>query len=594
VQIPFATGHDSFQLALARCRAKGVLGAAWFSVGAAYISPYDTRADEPDLVEALVSAAAAAQIAGAPLIVIAGDLNARHPSWDPGLVHLDHGNWTRGEAVARGLAALALHASAGPSYDRLDHKTKDVTGSTYIDLVATAVPCVAAPTLVSFGNLDHRAVLVNVGDERPAKLRAHWVRVWVWRGVDWDDLPTQRRFLTTLSECIGVGGAGTLRTGDRSIIIDRGLHLACSSIAAERWVNAAKLCVPKTGVEMLESAAKSAASKGPFWFARALRQGETGPPPPVLRRQSDPTVGLVGPSQAAAVAERFAATHSRAGLSLPALPPLPKLSQFRLEPGIVRLALTTQRQSAGRDEHGISPKLLLIAAQCDRFVNALTRLLEDIVTSGEAPKLWKRLLVVPLGKKDKNRIFLESYRAIFITHWLSRVGETVFEWFDRASISRVPQSLLGVEVPHGLDPMQVGFRAGLGDHVVTLAGIDLLQTAAQRHLMLVQLLVDLTDAFPSTHHPTALRELQAAGATEAGLIFRAALAEDNVMVARIGLFKSAEKPAEDGIKAGRWTSGMGCVLQTPTSWAAEWPGFGLAAPRLHWRGCAGWICGMQR
>jgi hypothetical protein len=53
VQVPFVTGHTSCQVALAKCRAKGVPGAVWFAVASVYVPPYKTCAVEPDIEVAL-------------------------------------------------------------------------------------------------------------------------------------------------------------------------------------------------------------------------------------------------------------------------------------------------------------------------------------------------------------------------------------------------------------------------------------------------------------------------------------------------------------------------------------------------------------
>jgi hypothetical protein len=369
--------------------------------------------------------------------------------------------------------------------------------------------------------------------------------------------------ISTLDEEIGVFGVSTLPTGERGVLLELAVAKAFVAVGASlRWTKVTGQRSKDSSV--IDSAIGLLKKEGHWAVVRAMKGAESGPPPPVIRTAAD-LQPLAGKAQADHFARQFALSHRRRWQeNVPGLPDIQPIIKrtavVQLPPALVKMALESQRDTAGADATGMNPMALKLAAQSVRFVNAFTRLLEDVVRSGEAPHKWKQLVVVAIGKRDKHRRLAESYRAIFVTPWLPRVGETIFGWFDRAALARVPQQLAGTPAPHGLNTRQYGFRQGLGDIIVSLGTASLLVEARSSKLLMLQLCLDFDAAYPSTNENDALVELEKAGASPAGIAFAAAIGGDCLLTAKAGSFRSDPVRVVGGLKAGR----KAC----PTAWAA--------------------------
>lgn len=196
---------------MARCRAKGV-NAHFETVIACYSPPPEAGVIGKELQWRQALGAALESTLTAPLAVLAGDFNARHRTWDPGIDSGDSLNWRRGDTVDAVVREWSLHVASAPSFPRASGVT------TAIDLLITSEKLSSKVIVSKFDKklTDHYALHVTLG-ELAGKRPAQWRRVWAWPNASARSPRAKEDFVTALEEAIGVYGVGSLPTGTRSM-----------------------------------------------------------------------------------------------------------------------------------------------------------------------------------------------------------------------------------------------------------------------------------------------------------------------------------------------------------------------------------------
>ena len=492
-------------------------------------------------------------------------MNALHPSWQTEFTELSMTKGDvriyRGEQLAAAMDAVELRYRGGANTFPNDGSGKKRYS---IDIIASRAPLTSLKRIELGQYSDHDLVVATWQETARASIRigTHRRAVWYMNGINLADDATKCKLGKALDDVIGIDGVGTMPTGVREKMLRDALQQALESLGARR-----RYVLQRAPKDDFEETMRSAidVKKNGDWaeLNRFIRsQGQCAPPAEVWHA-SDPGTVLSGQEAANAFVRHFAETHAAKARATDAAEWPKPVARCRIEPEIVRQALLAQRKSAGADSDGVTPLMLTAAAESNRFLHALTRLCEDVAMTTEAPKHWLDIVVTAIGKKDKTRDVIETHRAVFTVPFLCRVGETVFEWLDRASIARVPQLLRGEHVGHGLDVGQVGFRKGLGDDIPSMAILALHQKMEDSNgkFVLLQGCIDLTGAYPSLDARDGLQFTAAAGATPEGVAFRCAIAKDNRMVLVMNGYRSEVVDGGTGLKAGR----KGC----PTEWAAS-------------------------
>lgn len=534
-----------------------------FAVAAIYTTPGESRDKEPSWTRVMARLRNTVIEHKLELKLLGGDVNALHPSWQAALSELalpdSDVRLYRGGQLAAALDILGLQCRGGANtYPNNGNKQRYS-----LDIIAAKVPLSGVKRLELKPYSDHDLVVATWQEtERMVIPTGKYRRaVWCLNGVDLTDKSTKNKLGNALDSIIGIGGVGTMPTGAREQLLRDALQRALESLGARR-----RYVLQRTRNDDFEETVRSAidVKKNGDWaeLNRFIRSQGQCPPPTEVWRASDPSTVLSGQEAADAFVQHFAETHAEKPRPTGAAEWPKPVARCRIDPEIVRQALLAQRKSAGADSDGVTPLMLAAAAESNRFLHALTRLCEDVAMTTEAPKHWLDIVVTAIGKKDKTRDVIDTHRAIFTVPFLCRVGETVFEWLDRASIAKVPELLRGEHVAHGLDVGQVGFRKGLGDDIPSLAVLALHQKMedSKGKFVILQGCIDLTGAYPSLDARDGLQCTANAGATPEGVAFRCAIAKNNRMVLMMNGYRSEAVDGGTGLKAGR----KGC----PTEWAA--------------------------
>lgn len=158
------------------------------------------------------------------------------------------------------------------------------------------------------------------------------------------------------------------------------------------------------------------------------------------------------------------------------------------------LALDTPKNTSPGSGLIAFPMLKNIPDEAKEF---LLKAFNDILRGAKIPAHWSDVLIVPIPKRGKDANRKEGYRPIALINCDRKVLEKMILtrlewWFEHHSL---------------LEPLQFGFRRGMGVPECLFSLVGMVQTAFLRRRVLVALFADIESAYDNVNIPTMLRIL---------------------------------------------------------------------------------------
>lgn len=447
-------------------------------------------------------------------VFVVGDLNARHFAWGDTTVS------TRGAKLHDFAQEQRLQVLGGPTFD-----------NSCLDIVMAPgrLHCIE-PTLFNMSKWDHRA-LVTRCDPAPEAPASVSVRTRIPKELTADQ---EARFLATLDEGL-TGLSGTPHGQEQRIF--RALRDAMATLPGGIPRRRKARYKPPDVLEVLQAARTSA------WKARRTLRREVTTLPPVMTGMSGEKVKRA--ELPAAMLALYGSRGKQRSHGNPRPQPIVPSHVTAVTREEVREACHAHRPDGGQDSDGITPRVMNLAARSDKFCDAMAHLVTSCMQKGKVPLRWRQAVIVPILKRMKDVLALDSYRPVMLASLLARTGDRVID-------ARIKH----VWTPH---EAQDGFRKGVPSVTIPMAIISAARKAAERNYnypgdrvtkgRTMVIAVDASDAFPGASVQSILDGYD--GLPEDLMAFKVAMLSERQVRVRISADeKSKWDDIEDGTNQG--------------------------------------------